>query len=303
MAEETVPVSPEDSAKVLGEFKIRAYVLPRKEEFPDQETFRNARLRNKNQGIYIYRENRLIHGPDWLGMFIKEPHLTLLRIEFSFGAELDETLQIDIKKSRIALNETIHRWLKEEFLGPPRRAAGDRYRRGRRRQETEIARTGHETSNVGIGANEKGVRQATIESVDAETGEVDLQNTRGRLRVHLPVSISLRPGEVFVQPVQSIDDGLLWTPTLIDGHQGIQLNQGHEFYRKLYLPNIYSADGSSINVQGMDYLMWALGIAELNTVQEEVKDHFSDLRYEVSRTVRKLVDELPDPPEPEEIGG
>ena len=36
------------------------------------------------QGFYVYRENRLIHYGDWLGLFINEPHGSLLRVEFSF---------------------------------------------------------------------------------------------------------------------------------------------------------------------------------------------------------------------------
>ena len=49
-----------------AQFTIRAYLLPRKEEFSNQKTLKDSRLSNDMQGIYVYRENRLIHGPDWL---------------------------------------------------------------------------------------------------------------------------------------------------------------------------------------------------------------------------------------------
>ena len=64
---------------------------------------KRARITNDRQGIYIYREQRLIHDADWLGMFQKEPHFSLIRVEFSFDHRLDDAFYVDIKKSRILL--------------------------------------------------------------------------------------------------------------------------------------------------------------------------------------------------------
>ena len=82
-------------------FLVRAFVLPRREEFPDDHAATRARITNDRQGIYIYREQRLIHDADWLNMFQKEPHVSLLRVEFSFLHDLDDAFHVDIKKSRI----------------------------------------------------------------------------------------------------------------------------------------------------------------------------------------------------------
>src|SRR5690606_24962995 len=116
-----VPVCLDESDEIIGAFTVRAFILPRREEFSDPNLLEAAKISNKNQGIYIYRENRLIHSADWLGMTIKEPHLSLLRVEFSFNAELDDALHVDIKKSRIDLDDTLYNWLNEEFLPAPRR--------------------------------------------------------------------------------------------------------------------------------------------------------------------------------------
>ena len=48
-------------------------------------------------------------------------------------------------------------------------------------------------------------------------------------------------------------------------------------------------------MQGMDSLLWALSEAELGTISETTKKHFSELRFEVSRILRALVEDLPDP--------
>src|ERR1700687_5387926 len=111
-----------------AQFSVRAYILPRREEFANVEQAKAAELSSDNQGIYIYRENRLIRDADWLGIYQKEPHLTLLRVEFSFDHRLDDAFHLDIKKSQIILNDDLWKWLSEEFLPAPRREANRRYR-------------------------------------------------------------------------------------------------------------------------------------------------------------------------------
>ena len=48
-------------------------------------------------------------------MFINEPHGTLLRVELSFDHNLDKAFSIDIKKSRILLNEDIFDEIKNKI--------------------------------------------------------------------------------------------------------------------------------------------------------------------------------------------
>jgi len=71
-----------DGTKI--DFNVCAHVIPRRDQFSSEEAARIARLSNDMQGLYIYRENRLIHHGDYLGMRRVEPHTTLLRIDFTF---------------------------------------------------------------------------------------------------------------------------------------------------------------------------------------------------------------------------
>ena len=82
-----------------------------------------------------------------------------------------------------------------------------------------------------------------------------------------------------------------WLLCIIDGHKAVRINTGHPYYHKVYVPNL----NSGVTVQGMDSLLWALSMAELGTVNEASKRHFSELRFEVSRLLRRLVDDLPEP--------
>ena len=271
------------------QFIMKAFVLPRKEEFSTVAAGKAARISNANQGIYIYRENRLIHGPDWLKMFSKEPHVSLLRVEFSFDHRLDDAFQIDIKKSQVIFDEALSDYI-VDFLTPTRRAAEEVYRRGRKAEAKRAAETAHDSSNRNISSKEGEISQPSIQSINPVTGEAELVNTQGSVRLKLTITSAARPREVHVQPVDSIDDGLLWEPCLIDSHYGVRINTSHPYYARVYLPNL--AEG--VTIQGMDALLWGIAVAELNCISDTTKSSFGELRYEVSRNLRKLVEDLPE---------
>lgn len=276
-------------------FLVRAFILPRKEEFSSDENRIAARVSNELQGVYIYRENRLIHGPDWLGMYRQEPHFSLLRVELSFNHELDEAFQVDIKKSRILLNSDLYDWLRDKFLAAPRREAETRYRKGMAAVAKGAAALLHAASNHAIQQREGALKTAKVTSSDTTTGVVELDNNAGSTRAQLRIVIPEQQGQLHVTTEPSLQDGVLWEPVLADGKPGVALNAGHAYYVKAYLPN---KDNSPL-VQALDFLLWSLAQAELDNVDEASRDAFQEFRVEVSRNLRKLVADLPDPPEPE----
>ena len=144
---------------------------------------------------------------------------------------------------------------------------------------------------------EGGINQPVIQSVDASANEAQIVNSQGPVTLKLKITSASasKPQEVHVQPVPSIDDGLLWEPCLIDLNCGVRINTGHPYYHKVYLPNI--AEG--VTIQGMDALLWGLSVAELSFVSNSTKEIFVELRYEVSRNLRKLVEDLPEPGQPD----
>jgi hypothetical protein len=84
-----------------GNVVVKGFVLPHKSKLTDDK-FRAAegpRGWNEQQGFYIYRNERLLLSGDWLGMFRKEEHYKLARIEINLPNSLDSVWQIDIKKS------------------------------------------------------------------------------------------------------------------------------------------------------------------------------------------------------------
>ena len=275
-----------------AEFRVRAFILPRREEFPNDSLAREARLSPDLQGIYIYREQRLIHSGDWLGMYRREPHSNLLRVEFSFDHRLDSALQLDVRKSQIRLDHNLLRWLREQFLTAPRREADLRYRKGRASDIGKKAGQGvHQASNKTISSKESQVGGPRVTVTNPVTGEVTVTNQQGTFPLKLRVGSATKPGQVHVEPASNLVDGMLFEPALIEMHKAVRINTRHPYYHKVYVPNF----NDSVTVQGLDSLLWALCVAELSTTADGTLDLFEDLRHEVSRILRKLVEGLPEP--------
>ena len=288
VADEKQPV---DTGDAGAEFQVRAFILPRREEFAESDQEREARISPDLQGIYIYREGRLIHSADWLGMFQKEPHSNLLRVEFSFDHRLDEALQLDVRKSQILLDDSLLSWLRD-FLTAPRREANRRYRKGRARDINEKAKKGvHQASNKTIANKEAQVGGPRITVTNAANGEVTVTNQQGTFSLKLPVTSATTPGQVHVEPADDIAEGVLFEPALIEMHKAVRINTQHPFYEKVYVPN----HNDSVTVQGLDSLLWALCVAELSATNDSYSELFNDMRFEVSRILRRVVEGLPEP--------
>ena len=270
---------------------ISAVMIPRRDEFSTREAGDAARVTNDMQGFYVYREQRLIHSCDWMGMYSKEPHGTLLRVELSFDHKLDNAFHVDIKKSRILLNEELFSYIKDSVLPAPRRAADDRYRNGTKKKVEEATKTAHDASNRNIDEKAKSVENSQIQIVNENTGEVEVTNTNGTFRHRISIHHVEKPGQYRVIPVDSIENGVLWAPTIADGRHAVEINMTHPYYQKIYYPVLQQ----NVLVTGMDALLWALAEAEMSTFNAETKEQFEDMRFLVSKCLKKLVADLPEP--------
>jgi hypothetical protein len=89
------------SEEFVGSAVMKGFVLPHKSHLTEA-TYKNAEGINgwsNQQGFYVYRGNRLILAGDWLGLFRKEEHYKLVRIQIDLPNSMDSDWQIDIKKS------------------------------------------------------------------------------------------------------------------------------------------------------------------------------------------------------------
>lgn len=84
-----------------GTVTIEGYVLPHKSKISEDKYKYAEGVKgwNEQQGFYIYRNERLLLSGDWLGLFRKEEHYKLTRIQIELPNSFDSEWQIDIKKS------------------------------------------------------------------------------------------------------------------------------------------------------------------------------------------------------------
>ena len=117
--------------------RYRPYVLPPQREFSDDNAWRHAsgpNQWNRQQGLYIYRADRMIQSGGWSRLRGIDEHVKLARAALEFWPELDESFEINISKMRVRLPEDLRDQLKPlvQFLS---RCADDRYRKSSRRSD------------------------------------------------------------------------------------------------------------------------------------------------------------------------
>lgn len=291
--------TPSGKAKVKAElpdggfsaFTIKAFVLPRKENFSSSTAYSKARINNDMQGFYIYRENRLLHHGDWADIRRKDPHFSLARVELSFDHTLDEAFNVDIKKSRIHINDDIADYLEKQFLPATIRLAEERYRKLKKSEINSAAGNVHDAAGINIEENASSLQNSKTQVVDEKKNEVKVTNPVGEFTTTIKILPPTESRQHRVVPVDSIDGNLLWEPTLVQGDHAVSINRNHDFYLKVYGPNL---DNPSL-IQGLDSLLWGLAEAELSTYNEATREQYEEMRNQVSRILKKLVKELPDP--------
>jgi hypothetical protein len=274
---------------------IHAWILPHSKDMTKEEDRIHARISNKGQGFYVYREGRLIQDGSWMDVFgANEPHTSLLRIEFEFGHELDDAFRIDVKKSRILFHPALEDALRE-LLQPVYREAGLRYRRqNREKSASEVIDHSSANKNIGDTGN---ANKPQVTSVDAANQSAIVSNNMGpKIKLKTTVQNNVSAEAIYVEAVDDITNGELWVPALRSpGNSGhvpaVLLNKHHDFYQKIYK----RASANGYAVEGMDLLLWAFAVAEQNNTNDELEPIFEDIRNEISNNLRKLLRNVPDP--------
>lgn len=86
--------------------KFTGYVLPPRDKFSSPEQFESLSgpLKwNRQQGLYVYRANRLVQYGGWNGVRGIDEHTKLARASIDFDTDLDEAFQINVAKMKVVL--------------------------------------------------------------------------------------------------------------------------------------------------------------------------------------------------------
>ena len=139
-----------DVGDVSGTVTLRRFVLPARDEFSSTEEFErySGPLNwNRQQGIYIYRADRLVQWGGWNGIRGIDEHTKLARASLEFDTDLDSVFNINVAKMRVTLPPQIRQML-ERPINELCAYADDRYRKASRHAAKEQAGAARRTREV-----------------------------------------------------------------------------------------------------------------------------------------------------------
>jgi len=103
-----------------GKIVIQSHVLPRISSLTQNQLaqYKGAKHISQNQGLYIYRDKRLILAGGWFGIGNINELSNLVRIQIDIPSELDTEWETDVKKSQLKIPLKVRQILKR-ILGSP----------------------------------------------------------------------------------------------------------------------------------------------------------------------------------------
>jgi len=107
-----------------GHIVIKTHVLPhfKRMESKSLNDLGGVEGITRNQGLYIYREGRLINAGGWLGLQKNSQLGALARVQVDIPSALDNDWSTDVKKSSFQLPTKVKRELKKFLFDPVKRS-------------------------------------------------------------------------------------------------------------------------------------------------------------------------------------
>lgn len=267
-------------------FSVKGSIIPSQNEL-DQEQLKAVRYNLDNQGLYIYREGRLIWHDGWPHrMYKKEGKITRLRVELNFSHELDDIFSIDFRKSRVIIPPEVRKELRD-LIAPWRNEVLRKQVSGPK----DKAERDHGPSDKAIGRHKDSTKNADIK-VEGDTAVI-----RNKNQPKPAVIDGVRIYEdktIRVHEEESLFGDNLWEPALDEeGNTCVSLGKSHPYFSKLYS---VCRDNTEA-MKALDMLLWSLSHAEYGEYSEKNKMTLRGFRQEVSKSLRYLSLELPEPNE------
>jgi DNA mismatch repair enzyme (predicted ATPase) len=131
-----------------GIVHVSPFVLPDKSEFSDTSAWKRAGgpLRwNRQQGLYIYRANRLIQWGGWNRLRTIDEHTKLARIAVDFSPVLDAAFGINISKAVVNLPAVLREQL-SPVVDHVVQAANTHYRKETKKSRNPVVKQSSKTT-------------------------------------------------------------------------------------------------------------------------------------------------------------
>jgi hypothetical protein len=135
-----------------GKVALRSYVLPARDRFSSAGEF--DRLSgplnwNRQQGLYIYRADRLVQWGGWGGVRGIDEHTKLARAALDFDTDLDLAFNINVAKMRVSIPPQL-RTLLDKPVNELCIRADEAYRKTSRHTDSAPHKPGHEQPELPI---------------------------------------------------------------------------------------------------------------------------------------------------------
>lgn len=127
LEESTLVVEVSSGPVLIG---VRPFLLPHQHRFSSPEAHQAAagpRKWNRQQGLYVYRADRLIQSGGWNRLRTQDEHTKLARIAIDLPREADELFGVNVAKMRVAIPDSLRADLRS-IAGAVTSRAQDRYR-------------------------------------------------------------------------------------------------------------------------------------------------------------------------------
>lgn len=118
---------PQDFGEGIYNVKVQPYILPPQSLYSSAKAHLQASgpgKWNKQQGLYIYRSNRIIQAGGWSGLRTSDEHTKLVRIAVFIPSQLDELFLVNVAKKHLTLPREFRSVLLKEIQPIIHRAQG-----------------------------------------------------------------------------------------------------------------------------------------------------------------------------------
>ena len=116
---------PIDFGGQIHNVRLQPYILPPQVLYSSPKAHMHASgpgKWNRQQGLYIYRSNRIIQAGGWSGLRTSDEHTKLARIAMFIPSQLDELFQVNVAKKHATLPRELRLILLEKFAPITQRA-------------------------------------------------------------------------------------------------------------------------------------------------------------------------------------
>lgn len=276
-------------------YRMTTYKLNGKDDVENKPgALEASKMGMTTQGIYPYRENRILQDPSWLDVLAFHPDTNTMRVVLELDPRLDQVIRTDVKKSGIALPDEMWEELKEQLELYKAEIKKKNSQKKAKREKERIKQGGgdlHKPSNTIIEQARHDLYNPNVKRISPST--VEIETLFGPQITEAREYAGIESRDSRIQPVDDLEGGLLWEPYMRGSDQVILLNRSHPFYRKIY----WQLRKTPLATQGLDFLLFSLANAEWMTRTDRAKEQFFQMRQMMANTLRTLVAEIEENPE------